>query len=50
LLEQLGRFAEAAAEFERAAGLTENARLRLRLKSRAEAARVLKRGTDRGGS
>jgi RNA polymerase sigma-70 factor, ECF subfamily len=35
LLEQLGRFAEARAEFERAASLTDNARSRDRLRQRA---------------
>jgi predicted RNA polymerase sigma factor len=50
LLEQLGRYAEAAAEFERAAALTGNARQRQRLEARAEAARALKRGRAPGGS
>jgi RNA polymerase sigma factor (sigma-70 family) len=39
LLEQLARFGEAAAEFERAAVLTENARQRRRLEARVEACR-----------
>jgi predicted RNA polymerase sigma factor len=40
LLAKLGRHAEAAAEFERAAGLTENARERELLISRAETSRT----------
>ncbi len=40
LLEQLGRFGDAAAEFERAAELTSNARQRGRLLARAEACRT----------
>jgi RNA polymerase sigma-70 factor, ECF subfamily len=39
LLQRLGRFAEARAEFERAASLTEHARQRARLLERAEACR-----------
>jgi predicted RNA polymerase sigma factor len=37
MLEQLGRLAEARAEFERAASLTQNARQRERLLGRAAA-------------
>jgi RNA polymerase sigma factor (sigma-70 family) len=39
LLQALGRLAEAGAEFERAAGLTRNARQRARLEARAKACR-----------
>ncbi len=46
LLHKLGRFAEARADFERAAGLTRNARQRERLleRARASAQAITKKG------
>jgi predicted RNA polymerase sigma factor len=51
LLEKLGRYAEARAEFERAAAMTRNSRERALLRNRATtAARAAAEGGDSGGS
>jgi predicted RNA polymerase sigma factor len=47
LLGQLGRYAEAQQEFERAASLTRNARERTLLENRARAAAERSRASDR---